>query len=124
MFAAQHKLDNLHVIVDLNGQQALALTRDVINQSNLAEQWRSFGWQTSEVDGHSVPDLVQALSMPGRGYPHVLLARTVFGKGVDFMEQGMPLSQKHLAQSPVNWHYLPMSDSEYKIALEQVEHSL
>jgi transketolase len=121
MFAAAQRLSNLHVIIDFNGQQALALTRDVMDQSTMAERWRAFGWHTSEVDGHSIPQLTEALGTNTIGAPHLVIARTVFGKGVDYMEQGAPLSQTHLAVNPVNWHYLPMSDHEYKLAIEQVE---
>src|SRR5262245_25692304 len=85
MFAAQHRLHNLLVIVDWNGQQAFGRTRDVLDLPNLAERWRAFGWNTREVDGHSIPDLVKALSpsAPGEA-PRLVLARTVFGKGVYF----------------------------------------
>jgi len=121
MFAVQQKLSNLHVVIDLNGQQALALTRDVMDQSNLAERWRAFGWRTSEVDGHSIPDLVRALNSTDGASPNLVIARTVFGKGVDYMEQGLPLSQTHLTVNPINWHYLPMSDKEYQLAMDQVE---
>jgi len=121
MFAAQHRLSNLHVVVDLNGQQALALTRDVIDQSNLVERWRAFGWRVLEVDGHSVPEIVQALAETEGQAPNLVIARTVFGKGVDYMEKGIPVSQTHLAVNPINWHYLPMSDKEYEIAIEQLE---
>jgi transketolase len=124
MFAAHHQLSSLHVIVDCNGQQALGLTRDVLDISNLAERWRAFGWRTSEVDGHSVSALVQALSEPSsNGAPHIVIARTVFGKGVSFMQQGIPVSQTHLPAHPVNWHYLPMSDHEYELALAELENS-
>ena len=120
MFAAHHRLSNLHVIIDRNGQQALAATRDVMNQSNLVERWSAFGWRTSEVDGHSIPDLVRALTTATGEAPNLVAARTVFGKGVDYMEQGIPVSQAHLPVSPVNWHYLPMSDKEYELAMQQV----
>jgi transketolase len=124
MFAAHHQLSNLHVIVDCNGQQALGLTRDVLDISNLAERWGAFGWRASEVDGHSVSGLIQALSTPSSSNaPHVIVARTIFGKGVSFMQQGVPVSQKHLPAHPVNWHYLPMSDHEYDLALAELERS-
>jgi len=122
MFAAHHKLGNLHLIVDANGQQAFGLTRDVLDTSNLAERWASFGWRVSNVDGHSVPALVEALSArPASPAPHVVIAKTVFGKGVSYMEQGRPVSQAHLPVQPINWHYLPMSDQEYEIALTELE---
>ena len=120
MFAAQHRLDNLQVILDWNRQQALGLTREVIDIPNLAERWRAFGWKVSEVDGHSVPQLVEALSAPG-DTPHIILARTIFGRGVSYMEQGTPLTQLHLPVQPINWHYLPMSDHEFEIAMREVE---
>ncbi len=122
MFASHHRLSNLCAIVDLNGTQAFGLTRNVIDTSNMADRWRAFGWQTVEVDGHSISALEKALSTPGGGHaPYVVLAKTVLGKGVSFMEQGIPLSQEHICAQPFNWHYLPMSDHEYSIAMEQVE---
>ena len=121
MFAAQHRLDNLRVVVDWNRQQALGPTCEVIDIPNLAERWRAFGWKVSEVDGHSVPDLMNTLSVPDAGAPHIILARTVFGRGVSYMEQGIPLSQTHLPVQPINWHYLPMSDHEFAIAMREVE---
>jgi transketolase len=123
MFAAQHRLGNLEVVIDLNGQQALGPTREIIDLSNMAQRWEAFGWKTSDVDGHSVDDLVAALSDPHSvdGAPHVVLARTVFGKGVEYMEKGVPVSQPHLSTQTVNWHYLPMSDTEYQIAVSGLE---
>lgn len=123
MFAAHHRLDNLRVVVDWNRQQALGLTRDVIDMPNLPERWSAFGWTTCEVDGHSVPQLCEALSGEQRGQPHIILAHTVFGRGVSYMEAGQPLTQTHLPVQPINWHYLPMSDTEFEIAMREVEAS-
>jgi hypothetical protein len=53
--------------------------------------------------------------------PLIVLARTVFGKGVSYMEAGVPLSQSHLPVQAVNWHYLPMSADEYAIAIGELE---
>jgi transketolase len=121
MFAAQHRLGNLQVVVDWNRQQALGLTQEVIDISNLAERWRAFGWKVSEVDGHSIPQLVGTLSASPAAAPHVVLARTIFGRGVSYMEQGIPLTQVHLPVQPINWHYLPMSAHEFEIAMREVE---
>ena len=110
MFAAHHRLGNLVAIIDLNGQQALGYTEHVLSLSPMADRWRSFGWDVHEVDGHRVPDLVQTvggLDTAG-GPPHVLIARTTFGKGVSFME------------GQIKWHYLPMSETEYAQALEEI----
>jgi transketolase len=121
MFGAHHQLNNLHVIVDVNGQQALGRTFDVLDASNLAERWASFGWRVSLADGHSIPELVNALSADSPSpAPHVILAKTAFGRGVSYMEQGRPITQSHLPVQPINWHYLPMSDQEYEIALAEL----
>jgi transketolase len=110
MFAAHHRLANLAAIVDVNGQQALGHTRDVLDLEPLGEKWRSFGWDVHEVNGHDVEELGAALGglKTAEGPPHILLARTVFGHGVSFME------------SRIEWHYLPMSDSEYAKAMAEV----
>jgi transketolase len=110
MFGAHHQLANLVAIVDLNGQQALGYTDDVLSLAPLAERWRAFGWDVHEVDGHDVDALVATTGEidTSRGTPHVLVARTVFGKGVSFM------------QGRIKWHYLPMSEDEYQRAVAEV----
>ncbi len=109
MFAAHHKLENLVAIVDWNGQQALGYTEDVLSLRGLPDRFRSFGWEVHEVDGHDIDALEGAVnrrSVDGR--PRVLVARTVFGRGVSFME------------GRIHWHYWPMSDEEYLRALAEV----
>ena len=111
MFAAQHKLNNLVALVDLNGQQALGRTRDILDLSPMVDRWRAFGWDARNVDGHDSSALDEALSDVRSGAseaPHVLVAHTVFGKGVSFMERQL------------KWHYMPMSDDEYRTALTEV----
>ena len=110
MFAAHHHISNLVVIVDLNGQQALGYTDQVLNLSPLAERWRVFGWDLHEVDGHNVMEIVKILDRLNTldNSPHVLIARTVFGKGVTFME------------NQIKWHYWPMSEDEYRQALAEI----
>jgi transketolase len=110
MFAAQHRLTSLTAIIDLNGQQALGYTKNVLDLSGMAERWNSFGWAVNEVDGHDAEALRDALIRNGAEQrPKVVVARTVFGKGVSFME------------SQIKWHYLPMSDEEYQQAMREVE---
>ena len=121
MFAAHHRLTNLTVIVDENQQQAFGLTRDVIDQSNLAARWAAFGWEVQPVDGHDTRALAGALRAAGDRGPRSIIARTVLGKGVSFMEQGLAISQTHIAQNRINWHYLPMSDAEYAQALAELD---
>lgn len=111
MFAAHHRLSNLVAIIDLNGQQALGYTDEVLLLSPLADRWRAFGWDVHEVDGHdhaALAETINKLDVQG-GLPHVLIARTVFGKGVSYME------------SQIKWHYMPMSDEEYRQALKEIE---
>jgi transketolase len=107
MFAAHHKLSNLIAIVDLNGQQALGYTRDVLDLSPLADRFRSFGWNSVEVDGHDPEGIANTIETLAQepGPPHVLVARTVFGHGVSFME------------SKIEWHYWPLDDARRAQAL-------
>jgi transketolase len=112
MFAAHHRLGNLTILIDVNGQQALGYTQDVLSLEPLAERWQSFGWTVEDLNGHDLDALTKALASP-RPKPHaaprVLLARTTFGKGVSFME------------SRIEWHYLPMSEAEYASATAELE---
>ncbi len=110
MFASHHYLSQLTLIIDANGQQAMGMTDRVLQLEPLAERWRSFGWDTDEVDGHSVTALNQVLlPCADRTQPHVVIARTQAGSGVSFMEK------------QVKWHYLPMSDAEYARAQAEIE---
>jgi transketolase len=110
MFSAHHHLANLIAIVDLNGQQALGYTDEVLSLTPLAERWKAFGWDTQVVDGHDVEGLRTTVDSfdTQTGPPHVLIARTRFGKGVSYME------------SQIKWHYWPMSDDEYRQALAEI----
>ena len=78
--------------------------------ANLSERWAAFGWDVHTVDGHDPVALVQLLNSLSTvdGEPHMLLANTVFGKGVSFME------------NRIEWHYLPLSDTDYARALEEL----
>lgn len=112
MFAAHHRLSNLVAIVDVNGQQALGYTADVLSLEPLAERFRAFGCDVVEIDGHdpkAIADTVAELDCRSEGAPHVLIARTTFGKGVSFME------------GRIHWHYWPMSEDEYRRATAELE---
>ncbi len=111
MFAAHHRLSNLIAIVDLNGQQALGYTDQVLSLRPLADRWRAFGWDVREVDGHDVAAITETISHldTASGPPHVVIAHTVFGKGVSYMER------------QIKWHYWPMSDIEYRQAIMEIE---
>lgn len=110
MFAAHHQLSNLIAVIDLNGQQAFGYTKDVLNLSPMAKRWRAFGWDVHNIDGHNVSAIIKAIKNMDtkKGKPHVLIAKTIFGKGVSFMEK------------KIKWHYLPMSDSDYAQAIKEL----
>jgi transketolase len=120
MFAAHHRLTNLTVIVDENGQQAFGLTRDVMEQTNLGDRWAAFGWEVLRVDGHDTRALAAALRPRGAERPRAVMAQTVLGKGVSFMEEGHAITQTHISKNRINWHYLPMSDAEYAQAIAEL----
>jgi len=113
MYAAHHRLGHLTVMVDLNGQQALGKTADVLSLSPMVERWRAFGWNAAEIDGHDVAGLAKAFAAPNAADapPRVFVARTTFGKGVSYME------------NQLKWHYWPMSDDEYRQAMTELDAS-
>ncbi len=110
MFAAHHRLANLVVILDLNGQQAMGYTKDVLDIDAPARRWEAFGWEVHELDGHdssAMQATIQDLDF-AVGAPHLIIAHTTFGKGVSFM------------QNVIDWHYLPMTDEQYDQALSEL----
>ena len=88
MAASKYKLDNLTAIIDRNGLQMDGNTEEVLGVEPIAARWSAFGWDTREVDGHDVIALAGALAEAARvkGKPSVLIAHTVKGKGISFME--------------------------------------
>jgi len=91
MTTAHHRIDNLTALVDRNQLQAMGPTEERMAVEPLAEKWRSFGWETLEADGHDIGAICDALDAAAevKGRPPVIIARTVKGKGVSFME-GQP----------------------------------
>jgi transketolase len=110
MFSAHHKLDNLTAIVDYNKIQSLATVAETLGLEPFADKWRAFGWSVIEVDGHDHHALFTHLSdLPKvTGKPTCLIAHTVKGKGVSFMERS------------VLWHYRTPRGSEYDEALNEL----
>lgn len=108
--AAHHALDNLTVILDRNQLQAMGDTEDILGLESLKEKWQGFGWDVTSVDGHDLNALVQTLQAD-RGSkkkgPRIVLANTIKGKGISFMEQ-VPI-----------WHYRMPNESE--LALVKAE---
>ncbi|MHB1907799.1 MAG: transketolase [Nitrososphaerales archaeon] len=88
MTSAHHRIDNLTVIIDRNGIQQSGLTESVKSLEPLEDKWKAFGWHVEAIDGHSVEELIEALDKCSdiRNKPSVIIAYTVKGKGVEFME--------------------------------------
>ena len=113
MAAAHYKLDNLTAIVDCNTLQITGRTRDVMSNEPLAEKFAAFGWAVRTVDGHDFAALTAALSAPlEAGKPGAVIARTIKGRGVSFMED------------VGKWHHGVPSDDEYKRALAELDAAL
>lgn len=104
MLASHLKLSNLTAIVDFNQLQGFGRTNDVISQKNLAERWQAFGWEVYEVNGHNVHELELVFNKPHNS-PKVVIAHTIKGKGVSFMEDKL------------EWHYNSPNDEQYALAL-------
>ncbi len=103
MAASHYKLDNLVIFVDKNGLQIDGPTKQVMNVDPLADKWAAFGWEVISIDGHNVLEIVGALekSENVKGKPTVIMAQTVKGKGVSFMEHqicfhGSPCTDEQL----------------------------
>jgi len=111
MAAAHFKLDNMVAIVDNNGLQIDGWNRDVMNLDPFADKWRAFGWNVIEVDGHNLAAVIDALEKAKsvKGQPAVIIARTIKGKGVSFMENN------------ADFHGKAPNASEVEIALKELE---
>ena len=106
LFAAARQLTNLLAIVDFNRWQATARSEEVLALSPLADKWAAFGWHVSEVDGHDLGELHQAIGRwvhSGQG-PACIIAHTIKGRGVSFMEDDN------------NWHYRIPTEDEVRAA--------
>ena len=88
MFASHHKLDNLVALVDRNGLSIMGKTEELLSLGSLEEKFRSFGWESVTIDGHSYGEIMQAFQRIGQtqGRPLAIIANTVKGKGISFME--------------------------------------
>ena len=110
MLAPAQQLDNLVVIVDANQWQATGRSEDITGDSSLKEKFEAFGWSSCDIDGHDVYALAEVLrKVPdGSGKPVAVIAHTIKGKGVSFMEDDN------------NWHYRIPNKEEVKQALKEM----
>ncbi|MGI6405732.1 MAG: transketolase [Syntrophaceticus sp.] len=88
MAAAHYKADNLTAVLDYNGLQIDGPIEEVMSPLPFPDKWRAFGWAVRQVDGHDIPELIDALNWAAgvKGQPSIIIAKTVKGKGVSFME--------------------------------------
>lgn len=113
LFASHHKLDNLIVIVDYNNLQSLTTVEETLNLEPLTDKFESFGANVFQVDGHNHIELSNTIrkSIEFEGKPNVIIAKTIKGKGVSYME------------NKVKWHYSTPSPDELQIALNEINNA-
>jgi len=110
MAAGHHDLDNLTAIIDHNTLQITGPTRDVMSNEPLDEKWRAFGWAVQSINGHDFAELTAALNQPAEpGKPTCIIANTVKGRGVSFME------------NVGKWHHRVPNETELNQALAELD---
>lgn len=111
-FAVTNKLDNLLAFIDKNGLQGFANTKDVLGDTARGNLWKEIGFDVLETDGHNIEEVKSAkknLLEKANGRPKLIIANTVKGKGVNFME------------NKLEWHYNPMNEKQFEEALLQIK---
>lgn len=112
LFAPHHKLDNLICVVDYNKIQSFGSVAEVLELEPFADKWRAFRWHVEEIDGHDHGQIKRALAAADAAEkPAVLIAHTVKGKGVSFME------------NELLWHYRPASPEQLEQAISEIENA-
>lgn len=111
MAASHYKCDNLCAIMDCNGFQIDGATKDIMNLEPVAKKWQAFGWHTIEIDGHNMRQILSAYDEAKtiKGKPSIIIARTIKGKGVSFME------------NVVDFHGRASTQEEAEKALRELE---
>lgn len=116
MYAAHHKVDNLIVSVDYNGQQIDGAVDEIMSLANLKAKWEAFGWEVLSSNGNNLEELISVLekakSLTGQGKPIVILMVTEMGYGVDYM------------MGSHKWHGIAPNDDQLQAALDQLEETL
>ncbi len=108
MFAGHHKLNNLTVIIDYNKIQSFGRVDEIMNLEPFGKKWESFNWEIYEVDGHNFEQLITALEVESTK-PKAIIANTIKGKGVSFME------------NKLEWHYKSPNPQQYIDALKELK---
>lgn len=110
-FAVSHKLNNLIIVIDKNGLQGFGRTGEVFGDTASFAKWDAIGFEVKEIDGHDIPQIneaIKSLKQSNSSSPKLIIANTVKGKGVKYME------------NKLEWHYLPMTEQLYKEAIEDI----
>jgi transketolase len=111
LFAAHHKLDNLVVVLDYNGTQALGQVKEILDIDPIEKKWQAFNFETASIDGHDLKILTKTFKKfynEGKS-PKIVIAKTVMGKGVSFMENDFC------------WHYYDLKSEHMTTALKELE---
>jgi transketolase len=111
LLAAHYNLSNLTVIIDTNKYQSIKTTTETLNLNPFADKWKSFGWDVYEIDGHNIRELRDSLNANSNNRPKCIVANTIKGKGVSFMENN------------ILWHYRSAKGEEFKAALKELMES-
>jgi len=109
LFAPHHKLDNLTVIIDRNNLQSIKSTENTLALEPFVDKWIAFGWHVLEIDGHNLDQIIKALNSKVLNKPLCIVANTIKGKGISFME------------NQVLWHYRSPQSDEYENALKELD---
>jgi len=110
-FSLKHQLDNLILIIDHNGLQGFGNLDDVLGNTTDPKKWEALGFDIMTVDGHDIPvmyDCIDLLKKRKNNKPKLIIAKTVKGKGVSFME------------NKLEWHYLPLAQESYQQAVNEI----
>jgi len=110
-FAVKHKLNNLIILIDKNRLQGFGKTDEVLGDTSSVDQWRAMGFEVVEVDGHNSHEIttaIQNFKKTATTAPKLIIANTIKGKGVSFME------------NKLEWHYLNLTTAQYQQALEEL----
>lgn len=109
--AAHYKLDNMTVIIDRNHMSVDGNTEELMAQLDMEAKMKAFGWESVTIDGHNIHQLIDALSYTPIGKPYAIIANTVKGKGVSFIENNK------------SWHQSVLNEQQYHQAIEEIQNS-
>ena len=107
--AAHYKLDNLTIIIDRNYMSVDGNTEELMAQLDMQKKMEAFGWESVTIDGHDIHQLIEALSHKPQGKPYAIIAKTVKGKGVSFIENNK------------SWHQSVLNENQYHQAVEEIQ---